>query len=378
MADLASDLKVAAYIHLTRASGNATGVGRHIGQMIRMMDKEPGVNLKLMAPRNELNPDGTAPGEHPFGRSRFIGLPLSRGMMERMWWLFHRPRAEFWCPGIDWVYCPADSYVPVKTAKLAVTIHDIEGFETDLPWSNTPGHAKRRRRWGMKLPLMYRESRLILTVSEFSRRRMQELLNWDPAKIVVVGNGVDERFFSASEQVHERLVEGPYLVTVGGLTERKGAKWTLEVARELARRKSNLKLVVCGKSEAQFAEQAKEIANIVQLGFVKDVDLPGVLRHATALLFLSRYEGFGMPILEAMACGTPAIVAEFASLPEIAGEAGIVADVTKPGAIADLVMQFEKDGAMRERYSRMGIERARGFTWKACVDRLVGAMKAAG
>ncbi len=344
--------------------------------MVGVLGRQPGVCVTALVPRDQLNSSGEIGAASPMFGLAVKRLPFSRWAMERLWWGIHMPCAERWCPDADWVYSPVDAVIPTRRAKFAVTIHDIEAFETDLPWSDTPGQRRFRRRWKAKLPTIYRYSNLILTVSEFSKRRMVELLGWDPSRIAVVGNGIDERFYQAAQSTiaSKPLVDVPYLAVIGGLTMRKGAVWTIRLAEELQRRGSKLKIAVAGKSETQFAQQAVALPNIVQLGFVQDAELPGFLKQAVALLFLSRYEGFGMPILEAMACQTPAIVSGFASLPEVAGEAGIIVDVENTAMIADLALQLMDDPVLRRGYSERGIKIAERATWQACVDRLRAAM----
>lgn len=369
-------MNLAAYVHMRRSLVNVTGVGRFIANMIGLLGKQPGVKVTVMAPRDELRPDGSIDPASLMAGLPVASLPLSRWMMERLWWALQWPKAEYWCPDADWVYVPADAYVPTRKAKLAITVHDIEAFETDLPWSNTPGHLEARRRWSKKLPLIYRHADRIITISEFSRRRMVEVLGWDANKIAVIGCGITEHFYAAASApvVGPPLIPGPYLATVGGLTARKGGPWTIAVAEELLRRKSDLKIAVAGKSDADLAERAAKLPNIVLLGFVPDADLPKLLKQSVATMFLSCYEGFGMPILESMACGAPAIVSPFASVPEVAGDAGIVVDVHDAPAIADVAMSFQCNSATHEDYRQRGLKRAAAATWQSCVDRLLAAL----
>jgi glycosyltransferase involved in cell wall biosynthesis len=110
--------------------------------------------------------------------------------------------------------------------------------------------------------------------------------------------------------------------------------------------------------------------NVHLLGWVEDEAVPGLMRASLSLLFLSPYEGFGLPAVEAMATGTPAIVADCASLPEVVGDAGIVVEPNDTQRIVDHVRSLRSDQALRERYVRAGRERARRYTWERCVSRL--------
>jgi glycosyltransferase involved in cell wall biosynthesis len=313
-----------------------------------------------------------------------VPLPFSRAIIERVWWATGMPKAERYVPDADWVYSSADAYVPTRKALFASTIHDIEVFEDDLPWSRRPGWKTARRNWRMRLDRIFRHARLVVTVSEFSKRRMVELLGADPQRIVVVGNGVEPCFAdsgpgsAADTQAREwQHQHDRYLVTVGGLSVRKGAPYLFDLADELRKRGSDLRVLVSGRTDAEYAARLAATPNVESLGFVNDEKLPGLLRGSIALVFLSRYEGFGIPILEAMASGTPAFVSNFASLPEVAGGAGIVVDVTRPAEVAATVAALSDDAQRRNELIERGYERARAFSWDACVTRLLTAMEQA-
>jgi glycosyltransferase involved in cell wall biosynthesis len=108
---------------------------------------------------------------------------------------------------------------------------------------------------------------------------------------------------------------------------------------------------------------------------IPDEDLPRLLRGALSLLFLSPYEGFGIPALEAMAAGIPAVVSNTASLPEVVGDAGIVVDPEATDAIVDILINLEDNSRLREDYGQKGRQRATQYTWSQCVDRLMNAFK---
>jgi glycosyltransferase involved in cell wall biosynthesis len=111
------------------------------------------------------------------------------------------------------------------------------------------------------------------------------------------------------------------------------------------------------------------------LGMVSDEDLPRLLRGASSLLFLSPYEGFGMPALEAMAAGVPAVVSNKGSLPEVVGDAGIVVDPEATDVIVDILINLDNNSRLREDYGQKGHKHARQYTWSQCVDRLMNAFK---
>jgi glycosyltransferase involved in cell wall biosynthesis len=207
---------------------------------------------------------------------------------------------------------------------------------------------------------------------------MVELLDADPETIRVVGNGVEPEFFEIAEcdpSGLERPCPEPYLFMVGGLRKKKGGNALLSVARRLRERGSDIQLVVAGPNGDAYEAEAKELDNVHLLGWVPDDDMPRLMRGALALLFLSRYEGFGLPAAEAMAAGTPAIVSDAASLPEVVGDAGIVVDPNATDDIVNVVQALDRDRGMRDRYAVAGRERAQTYTWAQCVDRLLTTLQ---
>jgi glycosyltransferase involved in cell wall biosynthesis len=151
---------------------------------------------------------------------------------------------------------------------------------------------------------------------------------------------------------------------------KKGGDFVLEVAKVLLEHQSDLQIVVAGESEPKYVEATREFPNVKLLGIVPDSDLPRILRCASSLLFLSHYEGFGIPALEAMAVGTPVVVANRASLPEVVGANGIIVEPEDTATIVDTLMQLEENSRLREVYSQRGLEYAKQHTWSRCVDRL--------
>lgn len=383
-------MKIAAYVHWRRTCGGVTGVGRHMRAMVMGLSRAPGVEVTVLGSKHEMPapdaPAGDPAGDTPFNSLPKVRLPFSRAMMERVWWATGLPKAERYVPDADWVYCPADAYVPTRKIPFASSIHDIEVFEDDLPWLMRYPHLKSRRRmWRLRLGKIFKHARLIATSSEFSKRRMVEVLGARPEQIVVVSNGVDPLFLKAAsgslidDQAEQwRQKYGPYVVTVGGLNERKGAGYLLDVADHLRERKSDLKILVSGRNDEAYKARQEATGNVIPLGYVPDAELPGLLKGAQAMLFLSRYEGFGIPIVEAMACSTPVVTSNFASVPEAAGDAGLIVDVNKPAEIAGQVMEIARDPGRRSAMIERGLLRVREFTWDACVARLLSAMKQAG
>lgn len=368
-------VRILTYLHLRRTLGQTTGVARHAIQMIRGLRDRHHADVELVGARDERRLQQATEPNWPLADLPVHTFRMSRALMERWWYVLGAPAVDRFSPAADWVYVPNEAYVPVKRAKLATTIHDLEFLEPDLPWSNLPHIVKTRKAWLRKLRPMMRRSDVVLAVSEFTRRRIVELLGVDENRIVVVGNGVDARFFQAGESPPPPITEPPYLLQIGAMIDKKGAPAVLALARELAARRSPVQIWISGKIEEKYQPLVAAAPNIKPLGFVPDDQIIPLMRGALAVILLSRYEGFGMPPLEAMAVGTPAVVSHHASLPSVVESAGIVVDTEAPEAMAAAVEKLLSDPAHRLAMIQRGRAHAAMFTWDACVDRLWNALK---
>ena len=367
-------MRVAAYTHLHRVQ-NPTGVGNHMIQMVRGLHRTPDVQLTVVAPQNQLDEVGRIPALNPLSGIPARGLPLDRRWLEHMWERVDMPKLDHWCPDADWIYTPSEAYIAARRPQLAVTVHDLHAFETDLPWSNTAAHRAFRRRWtAMFVPIIKRADR-ILAVSEFTRGRLVQLLGAKEERIAIVGNGVDSAFFDVPEKVEAAEYQGRrHVVVVGGLTRRKGGDLVLRAAQELQRQAPDLLVLVVGVGEKEFDAPASELPNVVRLGMIEVTELVRLLRGAVAMMFLSRYEGFGLPVAEAMAVGTPVVASRSAALPEVTGEAGLLVDAERPGEVAAAIKMLSQDSATWSDLSNRGRKRAAAYRWESCVDRLLAAI----
>ena len=253
-------------------------------------------------------------------------------------------------------------------------MHDMHTIETDLPWSDSISHTWQRLKTRIWISKAINKADCICTVSNYSKQRIIELLDVKPEKISVVGNGVDNAFFDVANIDRKQLqspISDPYVIVIGGLRYKKGGYHVIEVAKELKVRKSSLKILIVGSSESELVTIANTLDNIVFMGIVDDRQLPEFVRMASSLLFLSLYEGFGIPMLEAMAVGTPAVVANKGAIPDVGSSAAIVVEPENATTIADILINLEQDPQLHARYEQLGREHADKFTWDRCVDRLV-------
>jgi glycosyltransferase involved in cell wall biosynthesis len=365
-------LNVTSYIHPIRTYLPCTGAGRHINNTLLGLASQENINLELLCSRQWLQANGKLDLRSPLGDIQLKTFPFPENLTERLWKLTQFPKMDSYLSAkTDWLFTPMETYIPVSRCPVAVTIYDIQAFETDLPWSNTRQHRWFRYKWSQWIYKALANYRVVFTISEFSKRRMIELLGADANKIIVVGCGVEQPFYDISSIdlfKLERPVNNPYTFIIGGLRLKKGADFVLDVAKGLLDANSDIKIVVAGDSEPDYITAAKDLPNLKLLGVVPDSDLPRLMRCASSLLFLSHYEGFGIPAIEAMVVGTPAVVSNRASLPEVVGTAGIVVEPEDTAAIVDILIQLQENSQLRQDYSQRGKEHAKQYTWSRCVD----------
>lgn len=373
-------MRIAAYVHMQRTliGRGPTGVAKHIIHMVPRLARMPGVELTVLSANEDLE-HGQIPTDSPLRGLPIRPITWKRKIVELSWLFLNRPQVERWSGDVDWVYCPAEAYVAAKRARRAVAIHGIDWFEPDVPWYNEHDTVTDRRAWKSRFARFRSDVELLLPVSQFLAGRLTALFGIPPERMRMVNNGVEDAYYNpgALPETWSQLVAGrPYVLAVGGLTRRKGAECTLNVARELKKRGSDVRILVAGRGEPQFDAAAAELSNVVMCGYVGvDTGLPELLRASVALLYPSRYDTFGIPIAEAMAAGTPVIVSHHAACPEIAGEAGIVVKPDQPAAIAEAIDKLAADEILREKYIAAGRLRAELYRWDACARQAFAAMK---
>ena len=369
--------RVLAYVHPRRTIPPVSGVGRHVNGMLTAMADRADCQLELLAGRD-------AVFEHAHGRSPLADFPIRKMLFnerfaERCWKSIGLPTIESSLRGCDVLYSPAETAFPRVSVFSAVTLCDVYPLDPLYPqYDRNPKFFSQRRRWEKWVPRMFQNADIVLTISEFSKSRMLELVDTHNKPIHVIGCGVDPIFYESrawEASSFQGAGDWPYLLVIGGLTSRKGAKETLEVARLLDRRGSDLKIVVAGKSEAEWHNAAKSLSNVVEVGAINDVTLVQYLRKSMSLLFLSQYEGFGIPVIEAMAAGVPAIISAKTSLPEVGGEAAIVVDSDQPECVVDAILRLMESHSYRCDRIAKGDAHAPKFTWAASADRLLKVFK---
>ncbi len=277
----------------------------------------------------------------------------------------------------------------LAACPTVITVHD-------LTFVQQAEALKRFNRIYLRLITRWsaQRARRIVTVSEFTRRQLLDWLSLPPERVVAIANGVGAEFCPAppASVAAFRLQHGlpeRFILFVGTLEPRKNVLRLLQ-AFERSRRGGHLPadvcLVIAGSKgwyyEQVFAEAARLMAadagvRILLPGFVPAAELPWWYRAASVFVYPSFYEGFGLPVLEAMASGTAVITSNTSSLPEVAGDAAILVDPTDVAALAEALALVINDDALRARLGEAGVRQAARFSWQRCAEETVAVYREA-
>jgi glycosyltransferase involved in cell wall biosynthesis len=367
-------MNILAYVHLRNIYGS-TGNGRVARQITEHLAQVTEDTLHILA-----DPEDHRKVVHKVGAPwtefayHFFNRDTSR---QQAHWVFTgRPLAEHYWPDAEIVYCTCDSYVPTRRAKLVVTLHDAAILERDvLPHSWL--FYRERLKWELIYRILSRKADLIHTVSHFSAERLAHFFPALRSRLRVVHNAVSPCFFlpisaEGKQALREfELIDRPFVLLPGGLNYRKNAGLVLQAWPLVHQLHPDVQLVVAGHSEPGYLVPAKAMGASVRLtGFVSDDVLCALHEAAQVVWFPSRYEGFGLPVLEAMARGTSVVTSNATSMPEVAGDAAVLVSPTSVNENVEAVDYLLKDSVKRDALGQRGKLRAQQFTWTRTASQL--------
>ncbi len=305
------------------------------------------------------------------------------------WWRIGAGSMAAAKAGADVMFCPTSLTLAVSRVPAVVTIHDVTPMLTPSHTARVTFMLRTLVRTSAKL------AKSIITVSEWSKKDLVETCGIPPEKITVVYNGydrdvfndapVDPRTLSAVKQKFELL--RPYVFHHSVIQPRKNLVRLIEAHRRLLEKQPSqeLDLVLAGPLGWKYEEVVEAARNnrtargrTLLLGAVTDADLATLIKGASLVVIPSLYEGFCLPMVEAMACGAPVIASTTSCLPEISGGALWYFDPTSPDEMAEKMLAVLQNEEIQGRLGRAGIERARLFSWETCARATMDVIRSVG
>ena len=302
-------------------------------------------------------------------------------------WTHLRLSAEVLRKAPDVLFVPAHVLPLIHPRRSVATVHDL-GF---LVYPEAHGWAQRRYlSWSTGWNA--RQSAAVIADSAATKTDLVRSYGIDAAKVHVVYLGRDEalappRDAGAVQAVRDRYgISGPYVLYVGTLQPRKNLARLVEAYARIVGDPAlaGVQLVLAGKRgwlyEDLFLQvgQLGLVGKVLFPGYVDDLDLPALYGGARGYAFASLYEGFGLPVLEAQACGVPVMTSNNSSLPEVAGDAALLVDPQDVDAIAAAMRRLLTDDALREVLIRRGFENVKRFSWEKCARETLAVLEAVG
>ncbi|MGH2753087.1 MAG: glycosyltransferase family 4 protein [Actinomycetota bacterium] len=332
-----------------------TGVGRYTAELGHSLE-ERGLRLRRFAVSLRGRTDGS------IARWR-----VPQRVARALWTRFDRPSIERLVGHVDLIH--ATNFVLPALGHLpgVVTVHDLSFYRDDV-WPG--GEALREL-----VPWSVRRAQRVLVPTAAIGAELSERLSASEGKISVTPEGVSPVFFGASplsDTVLGRMgIAGRFVVAVGTLEPRKNLTRLLAAWTSARRELPGWTLVLAGPRG--WGPDLPATPDVVLTGWVGDETLPGLLAAADVFCYPSLYEGFGLPPLEAMAAGTPALVGRYPAAEEVLGDAALLVDPLDEEEIAVGIARLATDEALRRRCIMGGRVRAAGFTWEGCATATMGA-----
>jgi len=354
------------------------GVGRYVRALATHLPTEAAVDrgaVEFLVAR------------HPPGRLAAAGLPTDRGprpeppgspaastrrlawpgrLLTRAWVTLRRPALPAGLlERLDLVHATSAAVPPVRGRPLVATVHDLafRHYPEAYPAAGRRYHDRSAR-------IVAGEAARVLVPSEATARDLAELYGVDRGRVTVIPLGVevpDEPDHAGARRLLGELgVRGPFLLSVGTLEPRKNLPRLLDAFGEAAAELPDHWLVVVGPvGWGPRLRPTWDSVRVKLAGRVGDATLHALYQAADGLAYPSLYEGFGLPVLEAMANGLPVLTSDRSSLPEVAGGAALLVDPLDRAAIAAGLVRLAGDAALRDRLTEAGRRRAAGFSWRA-------------
>ena len=300
---------------------------------------------------------------------RFLSWPV------KLLWTQIRLSWEMKKSPVDILFVPAHSLPPVHPKFSVLTIHDL-GFERFPNFYS----LQERLLLCFSYRLGSRWAKKIIVPSEFTKKELIHFYNIAPQKIIVIPLGYDKEIFQRQGNLFEGEKDkevlrrynlySPYFLYIGRISKKKNISLLISAYRKFARRNPNFKLVLIGPDKEKKNYFPKELkTHIVKIPYLSHQDIASFYRQAQAFIFPSFYEGFGLPLLEAMACGTPVIASRIPPFQEIGKNAPLYFN---PNSSYDLFLclkRISRDNYLRKKMACQGFEITKNYSWEKCAKQ---------
>ena len=370
--------------------GDVEGQGRYIAALIRALSRLDRAtrytlffnSLRDTARRRErVRQELGSNFDSVFFRLPNVPRPSVLFLKERLLWPAMAVRL-----GIDVFHATSYRGIFAPGMRTVLSVHDFAYHRC------ADAFTPRSLRYYRRLREDAHRAAFVTTLSESSRQDAIRLLELPPERVKTVYAGVDLARFAAEvpPQAVERArshhgIRSPSLLFLGNLNPKKNIGTLIEALGRLHwDGQASCQLILAGKPTAHRDALEAAIrrhglqAQVRFVGFVPDEDLPLLYRAVDALVFPSLFEGFGLPVLEAMACGTPVVASNTSSLPEVAGDAALLVDPLDAGAMAAAIRRLLEDAALRRELIARGLQRARAWSWERAAQRVLDVYEEAG
>jgi len=293
-----------------------------------------------------------------------------RGHLMRLIWVQTALRVRTWAAGVDALLNTVPEAILGSRIPQVTVVHDL------LPLFFQAEYPRQQYYFRSLVPRVLRGSRVIVAVSESTRRDIVESYGIAPEKVRVIYPGYDPESYSVGERRRPDPEEESYLLYVGNLLPHKNLLRLLD-ALAIVRRRRRVRLIIRGEGQPAYARAVRE--RVETLGLGSDVSFQGYAAEgrlrdlyagAVCLVLPSLHEGFGLPVLEAMACGTPVITSSSSSLPEVGGDAALRVDPHDAIALADAMYRVLTEPDLRDDLRERGLKWVRAFSWRRTAEQM--------
>ena len=371
----------------TSAATQSAGIGRYTRELVRALLDTPAPHTYSLFYARRQRIDREVSNFQPPTSTRSVQLPTSNlhhlpfhdKWLMRLWQRLRIPLpVETFIGQVDLFHSPDFTLPPTRPGvPTLLTVHDLSFVrDPDSAWPSL------RAFLNQAVPRSVKRATRVLADSQATKQDLIELFGTAPEKITVLYSGVEARFAPMRDQATlDRVcakyhLPRPFILSVGTLQPRKNYGRLIQAFAQLMNETPHHLVIIGGQGwlyESIF-DQVKLLGlerRVHFPGFVDDADLPALYSAAELFAYVSLYEGFGLPLLEALACGTPALASNVSSLPEVIGDAGLQVDPRNVAAITHALQTMLTQPDLRATSIAAGLERARLFTWEKAARELL-------